>query len=905
MVISRLVFLLTAILALAPSATVLAQSTGTIVGRVVDADTGAPLPGADVRLDGTAFATASDRTGGFRIAGVPAGQYALLVVYLGHAEQRAEVTVAAGDAVTVDVELAKNAFSEAVQVTAPIGEGQAAALNQQRTALNITNVVSADQIGRFPDPNAAEATSRIPGVSIARDQGEGRYVLIRGTEARLNSMLIDGERIPAPEGDLRQVALDAVPADQLQQIEVSKALTPDMDADAIGGAVNLVTKQAVGRPTMLFALGGGYNDLQKDWDQRQANATLGRRFDGGRFGLLIGGSASTLDRGSENFEAEYDDGNLADMQLRDYIVNRERYGVNAAADMRLPGAGTLTLRGIFNEFKDYEINNRVRFRPPNGRNEFVLKNRNQNQHIRSLQGSGQHVFGTATTFDYRATWATAKEDQPDRIDTIFRQTRVTFSPNVSASAIDPDNIQPNASSVNPLSATLNAQESEIFQTTDRDITASFNVRTPLPGSAGSARFIKFGAKVRDKQKERNFTAVVGRPVGTVGFAQLQNAGFSNSRFLKWLSASPGYASFFTTGIDPGAARSYFNTLPAANRVADPEGDAQDYDANESVVAGYVMAELFLNDKLTVLPGVRYERTSVDYTGYDVLFDDEGDYVSTQPLTGNDTYGFLLPALHVKYALDASSNLRAAYTRTLARPNYYDLVPYQLVFTEDAEISRGNSSLTATTANNLDLMAERYFQSVGVLSAGVFYKSLGDYIYPFRFRETVRGDVFDVTQPQNGESASLWGVEFALQNQLRFLPAPLNGLGIYANYTWTDSSAKFPGRSGDDATLPGQSTHVGNFAVSFEKRGFSARASWNFHGKYIDAVGETAAEDVYYDNHTQLDVNVSQRLTKNLRLYVDVLNLTNAPLRYYYGSANRPIQEEYYRPWAFFGLRANF
>lgn len=897
----RLLF--AAVLCLAPLAAS-AQSTGIVTGRVIDASTQAPLAGADVRLDGTAVSGATDRTGAFRLTGVPAGTYSLVVVYLGHAEQRADVTVGAGQTAAIDVELARNVFADSVQVTAPIGEGQAAALNQQKTALNITNVISADQIGRFPDPNAAEAAQRIPGVSIARDQGEGRYVLIRGTEARLNSMLIDGERIPAPEGDLRQVALDAVPADQLQQIEVSKALTPDMDADAIGGAVNLVTKQAVGRPTMLFALGGGYNGLQDDWDQRQANGTLGRRFDGGRLGLLVGGSASNLNRGSENFEAEYDDGDLDDMQLRDYIVNRERYGLNGAADVRLPNGG-LTVRGIFNEFRDYEINNRVRFRPPNGRNEFVLKNRNQNQHIRSLQGSGQHTLGASGTLDYRATWASSQEEQPDRIDTIFRQTRVTFAPNVSAASIDPDNIQPNASSVNPLAATLNAQESEIFTTNDRDLTASFNVRLALPGSATSARFLKFGAKLRDKQKDRAFTATLGRPVGTVPFAQLQNTGFSNSAFLDWLSASPGYASFFTTGIDPGAARAYYDGLPAANRVADPEGDAQDYDANETVVAGYAMAELFLGDKLTILPGVRYERTSLDYTGYEVLFDEDGDYASTRALTGSDTYGFLGPALHVKYALDASSNLRAAYTRTLARPNYYDLVPYELVFTEDAEISRGNSSLVATTSNNLDLMGERYFQSVGVLSAGVFYKQLGDYIYPFRFRETLRGDVFDVTQPRNGDSASLWGVELAVQNQLRFLPAPFDGLGLYANYTWTDSSAKFPGRSGDDATLPGQSTHVGNVAMSFEKRGFSARASVNFHGKYIDAVGETAAEDVYYDNHTQLDVNVSQRLTKNLRIYVDALNLTNAPLRYYYGSPNRPIQEEYYRSWVFFGLRMNF
>ena len=105
-------------------------------------------------------------------------------------------------------------------------------------------------------------------MSIARDQGEGRYVLIRGTEARLNSMMIDGERIPSPEGDVRNVALDAVPADQLQSIQVSKAVTPDMDADSIGGAVNLITRQAVSRPTALFSVGTGYNALQEAADQR-------------------------------------------------------------------------------------------------------------------------------------------------------------------------------------------------------------------------------------------------------------------------------------------------------------------------------------------------------------------------------------------------------------------------------------------------------------------------------------------------------------------------------------------------------------------------------------------------------------------------------------------------------------
>jgi outer membrane receptor protein involved in Fe transport len=228
---------------------VVGQGAGSISGTVTDAVTGAPLAGADVVLDGTSLISATDRSGAFRLSAVPAGQYALLATYLGHKLERAEITVAAGQTLVVEVKLAPAGFSESVSVIAePIAEGQAAALNLQRTAPNIVNVVASDQIGTFPDPNAAEAASRIPGISIARDQDEGRYVLVRGTEPRLNSMLIDGERIPAPEGDVRQVQLDAVPADQLQSIEVTKALTPDMDADAIGGAVNLVTKQAVGRP---------------------------------------------------------------------------------------------------------------------------------------------------------------------------------------------------------------------------------------------------------------------------------------------------------------------------------------------------------------------------------------------------------------------------------------------------------------------------------------------------------------------------------------------------------------------------------------------------------------------------------------------------------------------------------
>jgi len=895
-VVAALVLLLSALPAAAQS-----TSTGRVTGRVTDAVTGAPLIGADIVVEGTSLVTATDQSGAFQLVGVPAGDATVVVSYLGHRQEQTKVSVVSGQAVTVEVTLAPVGFTETVQVQGdPIGEGQASALNQQRTAVNITNVVSADQIGSFPDPNAAEAASRIPGVSIARDQGEGRYVLIRGTESRLNSMLIDGERIPSPEGDVRAVALDAVPADQLQSIQVSKALTPDMDADAIGGAVNLVTKQAIDKTRSLFSVAGGYNALQEDYGQSNFSGTFGRRFSDRRAGFLLGGSAAKLHRGSENFEADYDDGDLEELQNRDYQITRERYAVNGTFDYRLSGTDGFVFRGIFNKFRDYEVNNRVEYQVGDERIERVLKNRQQDQLIASLSGTGQHLIGGATTLDYRFGWSRAQEEQPDRLDTVFRQSDVIFEPNVSLGSIDPDNVQANPLNADLSESFLEEQVYEPFLTRDRDFTASANVRTPLKTGASYTSFLKAGFKVRDKHKFRQADTIVAEPESDIPFASFQDPGFNEPDFMSYQGA--GYV--IGPGIQPSLARNHFNAQPSAAREFDHESDAADYDASETVVAGYAMAELYVGDRWLILPGLRYESTSVDYVGYDVLYNEDGDYVSTLPVSGGDTYGFLLPGFHVRFAATPSTNIRAAYSRTLARPNYYDLVPYQIVVTEDEEITRGNATLKPTTAQNLDLLVEHYFRSVGVVSGGVFYKRLNDYIYPSVFDEDIFGGEFEVTQPLNGESASLWGVELAFQNQLSFLPGPLDGLGVYANYTYTDSSATLPGRQGD-ARLPGQSAHVGNFSVWYEKAGFSAKSSWNFHGRYIDSVGETAVDDVYYDNHTQWDVNLSQRITRNVRLFADVLNLTNAPLRYYVGVTSRPIQEEYYRWWTNFGVKVNF
>jgi TonB-dependent receptor len=317
-----------------------------------------------------------------------------------------------------------------------------------------------------------------------------------------------------------------------------------------------------------------------------------------------------------------------------------------------------------------------------------------------------------------------------------------------------------------------------------------------------------------------------------------------------------------------------------------------------------MAEIYAGPKWFLLPGVRYEYTRDDFLGRNVRFASNGAWLGSDPIESKTNYGVPMPAFHARFAAAPGTNLRFAVTRSIARPNYSDALPTRSQDDNALTIVVGNADLRPTKSWNVDALAEHYFKSVGVISAGVFYKNLTDYIYTFTLQQAINGVQYQVTQPLNGEAASIRGLEVSLQNQLRFLPSPFNGIGLYANYTLSDSTAHFPQHAGD-STLPGQSKHVGNLAASYEKGGFSGRVSVNFHGSYIDIVGADNTQDRFYDTNSQLDVTATQKLTRNLRVYVDALNLNDSLLRYYQAVPARLLQEEHYRWTMNFGVRVEF
>ena len=884
---------------LTPVRQVAAQGVGRIHGRVTEEESGRPLDGARVQLRRSTFVAITDSKGRYMLPRVPAGSDTLDVAYIGRQRQGNAVTVADGQSLEVDFVLPLSAVVlEEVQVLGVRAKNQAEALSRQQNASNIQNIVASDQMGRFPDANAPEAVQRLPGVAVERDQGEGRYIQIRGGSAQNTQVTFNGTEVPSPESEIRQVELDAVPVDILESIEVSKAITPDMDADAIGGSVNLVTKKAPDQTLFSVEAAGGYAPIREDFSGNGA-LTNGSRVADGRLGFLVSGSFSRRNFGSDDVEPEYDigeepldDDELEGLDLRHYSLWRERIGGTAAFDYRLSENSSLMLTGIFTELADEEQRRSLFNGVADGELEFAHKNRLEKARTYNVTLGGDHLLSSGIGVDYRLTWSRSAQITPYDNEIFFLQEDVEFSPDIS----DPSLVQ-----ANPADGTIagtylfDAIGRASSTTANTDKVAALNFTVPYRFGRQASGSFRLGAKYRQKDKYQDVTedefeladgaedVVLGQQTGSA----FDSDGYAGGDYAYLpFSTAPGevidFPDDFSSVLDGGPL---------------PELGTNDYDIDERVIAVYGMTEINLTEDLMLLPGLRYEHTR--FRGFGFSFDPDAETLT--PQTGVKDYGRLFPGLHARYRVTPQTNVRAAFTTAMARPNFIDLVPFRLPDDEDVQL--GNPDLDPTMARNLDLLLEHYDSRIGVLSAGVFYKRLTDPIFIFVEDNDLGGET---TQPRNGESGNIFGVELAVQQQLRMLPKPLDGLGIYANYTYTRSETTLPG--GREARLQGQAPHVFNTALSYERGPFSGQISLNFHDDYILEYGgdegtpEERLEDIYVNDHLQLDLSGNLAITQSTTAFLELVNLTNEPFRTYQGVEERPRQREFYRSWGRFGFR---
>lgn len=887
--------------------------TGVLSGRIVD-ESNLPLAGASLIIENVR-GTTTNQDGFYSFVNLPTGDHSLKVSFIGYQEQIISFSVKDGENTVLDIKMDPGVNLKELVVTSQL-KGQARALSNQKNNYNITNVIASDQIGRFPDANIGDAIKRIPGINVQYDQGEARFGNIRGTAPQLNSITINGERIPSAEAEVRSIQLDLIPSDMIQAVEVSKAVTPDMDADAIGGSVNLVTRAAPYERRISGTLGAGYNTLAEE-PTFNGSFIFGDRFANDKLGIIASASYFDNNLGSDNVESEwtYDDANDNDqfdegedfwpeeIQIRQYYLQRIRQSYSVSLDYKFNPNHTIFFKGIFNNRKDWENRYRSVFADiENDGGQWVAGlerqtkagtsdnkyGRLENQNMLNFSLSGNHLFGKLKV-TWSGNYAKASEDRPNEryynlaSDDVV-PVNVDFSnpekPMISAA---------DANFQNPSSAWVIDELSEEFQnTTDEDVNGRLDFELPLKDGAFQSK-IKFGGRIRTKSKNRDNDFYGYEPTSD----EIFNNSITEVSDLSKDNFIPGDYNIgsFTT-------KEFIGDLDLSSTMFEGEQDlselAGNFDASENIFGGYAMYEQSIGKKLLLVAGVRLEQTNLEYEG--IQYDDEEETLTTTPNEKSD-YLNILPGLHLKYNISPKSILRFAYTNTLARPNYFDLVPYREI-EDGVELSIGNPDLGATTSMNLDLMAEHYFGNVGIVSGGLFYKDISDFIvnqsfddYPFEGREWE-----SYTQPINGGNASLFGFEVAFQRQLGFIAPALSGLGVYFNYTYTTSEVtdfNFEGREDDKLDLPGSPQHTLNASLAYEGKKFTSRISLNFASDFIEEVGSETFSDRYYDKATYLDVNFSYSLNDNWVVFANANNLFNQPLRYFQGVSNRTMQAEYY------------
>ncbi|MBP8777539.1 MAG: TonB-dependent receptor [Bacteroidaceae bacterium] len=893
------------------------MNRGVVRGRMLDADRQA-LPGATIYIKKLHAGTTSDVNGFYTLSNLLPGTYETTISYVGYSPFEAVITIQEGKTLEKDIILSEGTQLKEIVVGGAF-QGQCRAINAQKNKLGITNVVSADQVGKFPDSNIGDALKRISGINVQYDQGEARFGQVRGTSPDLTSVTINGNRVPSAEGDTRSVQLDLIPADMIQTIEVNKVITPEMEADAIGGSINLVTKNSPTKRILSATAGSGWNFVS-DKAQLNLGFTYGDKFFHDKLGMILSASYQNAPSGSDNTEFTWEkkeDGTayVNDYQIRQYYVERERQSYSAALNWDVSANHKLFFKGIFNNRNDWENRYRLTLKDldENGMGTVAVQTKggtsnNKNARLEKQQTmdftlSGEDLFGKLA-IDWSASYAQASEDRPNERYIGFQLKKQSFSADLS------DEREPsftaNEGSTLALSEKfslkeLTEQQQEIIE---KDLKFALNFELPLR-QGEYANKLKFGAKEIIKRKDKDIDFYEYTAIDKDAFLLATFANTASENRSGFMAGSQYKAGDFVTNdylgnLDLNDA-SLFNKKQVAKKLV------SNYEAREAVTAGYIRFDQKIGRTLDIMLGARVENTDIQYTGR--KYDEQADAVTKTEKVKN-SYLNLLPSVLMKYNVNNDFKLRASFTNTIARPKYSALVPSVNINTSDNELTVGNPELKPTLSYNFDLSSDYYFESIGLVSAGVFYKRINDFIVD---QTLTNYEYQGVTyakyhQPKNAGNANLLGMELGYQRDFGFINTALKCLGLYANYTYTYSRVSdfnFTGRENESGlSLPGSPKHTGNLSLYYEKKGLNARVSYNWASSFIDEMGTDKFYDRYYDAVAYLDANVNYTFAKRYSVYMEATNLLNQPLRYYQGTKNRTMQVEYYGMKLNLGVKVN-
>lgn len=856
-----------------------------IKGFVYDQKTGEPIEGAIITIRPGDKMAVSGLDGSFELKNAPVGKATLEIAHVNYAKIDYAITVKETDNSILRIYLGESGtqkLGEVVITSRNDGASEKTARKLEQKSIQTMNVVSGAAIEKSPDLTVANVIQRVSGVSVERSSnGEGQYAILRGMDKRYNYTLINDVKIPSPDNKYRYVPLDIFPAELLDRLEVYKSLTPNMEGDAIGGAVNMVMKDApksfhinanvaTGYSQMLldrkylgfpsdnmnakspYELNGrDYKATSNDFaldnlnykpksftPNTVAGLSIGQRFLDGKLGVIVAGSFQNNFRGTNsefNNIANVDTMRYAvitSMQQRQYSEQQRRTGVHAKIDYKLNENHKFyfynaymdlyslqTRNGIVTNFSNADYDPKA----GNAQLSYVFRSRKTNQQIYTANLHGDHKFlDEKLKIQWSGVLSTARNEVPEYTDLTLNGVRKNF--------------------VEQQTTIVNSNR-RWERNTDNDYSGYLDVTYKVKWNHTKVDF-SAGGLYRDKQRSNFFNNYVLR---SSDINALYGKDFTAYGDIKW-------------------------------DVQNPQGsvaNALTYDAYEKTSAGYGMVKVDAK-KLEVIAGVRVEHTN---QGYQMFF----PFGETRP-DGRQVYTDVLPSLNVKYELSKQQNLKASYFRSLNRPGFFEIVPGTIVQEDYRE--RGNPDLKRALADNVDLRYELFPNAGEQLLVGAFYKRIQNPIeFTIQPDPTRPQDVYYT--PGNFGTARNYGLEL---DYIKFF----NKIGIKANYTYTHSRITTPkslrvrdaSTNGDlktilvDQTRPlyGQSEHIGNLSVLYKdvRTGWDAQLAAAYTGSRINTVSQFVDNDFWQKGFVQMDFSLEKRIGQHLSLFTKLGNLLNTP-----------------------------
>ncbi len=920
-----------------------AQQRGVISGIITDAETGEPVIGASVLIQQTGLGAASDVEGRYRINNVPVGEATVIIRSIGYENKKNTVVVQSSDETVLNVRLVVK-FQEFGDITI-VGnrKSQLDAISQKRQSENLREVLTSNDLGRLPDINVAEATQRVAGVALETDKGEGRFVSIRGIQPSLNNVTLNNKSNLASTAGSRATALDLMPTEIISSIEVIKAVTPDMEGNAVGGTVNINTISAFekSKPFFIFSADGLIHERQKtenfgDTDLPfRLSGTAGKRFGKDqKLGVVVSANyfkrdftVSVVDPDEWIYENGYFLPNENEIQLEDN--ERIRSGFNTDFDYRFTDNNSVYLKTLYTRSEETALNSEfemtfegdlINQTPTTGRwtagsQELDLSRDNETENLTSFILGTKNRFGNLTADIYSSYSRGDTEDfGPDGTweNPEATESQIPLDYDVSNFFFDVNTPNPSFASdpSNMILRSVGLNYRDVLEE-NYEISGDFSYDVLIGRNPG---YIKAGARYRDR------SIVVDR-------AQSEYE-LSESRFN-----SGNYADLSRFRLDPfnpeqggqepfqhgdAAAFAEFATPDNLNDILDLdevgtyiEDFQDDYENTEDVTAGYLMASVNFA-KFNVVGGLRVEHTNTTSKSRIIEENADTDEINIGNAFGDNSYTDWLPSVHLKYNINENLVSRASWSNTIGRPDFSALsstaeFEYEETTTPGVykgSLEQANSDLKPFESTNYDVSVEYYLPSGGLISVGGFYKDINNQIFTDEIElnnTDFRGVFFEeleIQQLKNAEDAKLWGAEFTYDQAFLFLPSFLNGFGTTLNLALIDSKIEIPTR--DELPLFRQPSEVFNGILYYQKKGYELRfaashrsamllsAASNLEFEDEIAAGAKITDfDRFEDARTTYDLLAGYTLpNENVRITAQLRNLTNESEQSYQGIKSR-------------------